>query len=179
MNVISGAARAARNAVAVLRDAGEGAWSFTSSKRRQRTQTSEEARAGLEVEPQITIKPESEPTPSQVPPAKKAVAESPAKEVASANPTRSETRPTKRGAKAIAERVPSETPPLRKTAAARSETPPAKEGSVKAPAKKAAAKAPSKKAAAKAPAKKAAAKAPSKKAAAKVPVKKAAAEVPA
>ncbi|PQP11404.1 nucleoid-structuring protein H-NS, partial [Rhodococcus opacus] len=106
MNVISGAARAARNAVAVLRDAGEGAWSFTSSKLRRRTQTSEEARAGSEVEPQITIKPESEPTPSEVPPAKKAAAGKTAvRKAAAANPARSETTRAKRGAKAIAKRL--------------------------------------------------------------------------
>jgi hypothetical protein len=44
--------------------------------------------------------------------------------------------------------VPSETPPLRNAAAARSETSPAKEVSVKEPAKKAAAEVPAKKAAA-------------------------------
>ena len=102
MNVISGAARAARNAVGVLRDAGEGAWSFTSSKLRRRTQTSEEARAGLEVEPQLTTEPESEPITSEAPTAKKAAAKASAKKAAAkvpatkagvAKPARSETAP--------------------------------------------------------------------------------------
>ena len=121
MNVISGAARAARNAVGVLRDAGEGAWSWTNSKLRQQMKASEGAKAGLEGEPQITTKPESELTTSEV---------SPVKVAAAAKSALSEVLPVKKAAGAAKT-------PVKKAAAAK--TPAKKAAAAKTPAKKAAA----------------------------------------
>ncbi|MDF3313187.1 hypothetical protein P3H15_50685 [Rhodococcus sp. T2V] len=117
MNIGSGAARVARNAVGVLRDAGEGVRSWTNNKLQRQTDTAEEPEGGLEMEPQATAKAGSEAPPATKPPSKKA----PAKKAPTKKTAATKITPNPVPAKKVAATAPapSKTPPAKKTPVAK------------------------------------------------------------